>query len=73
MSWDCNCCGRTLPDRAIEHKAFVEGVGVASVGSDCIKKIKDSDEDGYQHKNGPLCYGLDTEAAREGLSCEAAD
>lgn len=58
MPWNCNCCDRVLPDRAIAHKAYIDGVGPGDVGSDCIKKIKEAGEDGYQHKNGPLCFSL---------------
>lgn len=64
MSWNCGCCQRELPDRAIEHIAVdADTMEEISVGSDCIKKIKQAGTEGYSHKDGPLCLSL--EAAKQ--------
>jgi hypothetical protein len=65
--WNCQCCFRDLPNRAIAHVAVTEEGERVDVGSDCIKKIKASGTDGYQ-KDGPVLYSI---AAYEQLEASA--
>ena len=57
--WECQCCGRLLPARAIEHKAVNEEGQRVSVGSDCIKHIKAAGSSGhFNEKTGSQLWSI---------------
>lgn len=53
MSWDCACCTRKLPDRAIENIVVTDEGFKTAVGSDCAKKIVEAGTDGFEHPKNP--------------------
>lgn len=64
--WECQCCFRILPARAIEHKAVNEEGERVSVGSDCIKHIKSAAPESYINpKTGTELYSIAAYASME--------
>lgn len=45
--WTCFCCGKELPDTAIENVVVTEEGDEVTIGSDCARKTRESGTEGH--------------------------